>query len=260
MKSDVTGAAGVATTDVLGVEVSAMTLASTLELFASWIDDQRGAYVTVTGVHGIMECQRDAELRHIHNDADLVTSDGMPLVWLHWLDGKGEAERVYGPDLMLEVCRVSRERTWRHYFYGGAEGVADTLRDALVSKFPGLEVVGTHCPPFRPLTEEEDDAVCRDILESGAHFVWVGLSTPKQERFMAAHRERLPGVVLVGVGAAFDFHAGLKRQAPKWMQRSGLEWLFRLGTEPRRLAGRYLRNNPEFVWLLLQDKLRQRRR
>lgn len=248
----------IVTTEVLGVDVSAMTVEQTVALFKTWREQERSAYVTVTGVHGVMECQRDEALRRIHNEADLVTADGMPLVWLHWLAGRRGAARVYGPDLMLEVCRASVTNGWRHYLYGGAAGVPQSLRASLEERFPGIAVVGTHSPPFRALTKEEDEAECAAINDSGADFVWVGMSTPKQERWMAAHRERLPNKVLIGVGAAFDFHTGRKRQAPRWMQRSGLEWLFRLATEPRRLGGRYLRNNPEFLLRLAVDKLRRR--
>ncbi len=249
-----------ATTDVLGVDVSAMTMAETIELLGAWREQRRSAYVTVTNVHTIMECQQDDELLRIHREADLVTADGMPLVWLHWLGGLRNAERVYGPDLMLAVCQASRDAGWRHYFYGGGPGVADELAVRLQRKFPWLCVAGTHCPPFRELTPEEDDAVCQVINDSGADFVWVGLGAPKQERWMAEHHKRLPNKVLISVGAAFDFHAGQKAQAPRWMQRSGLEWLFRLATEPRRLGGRYLRTNPRFIWRLARNKLQNLRR
>jgi N-acetylglucosaminyldiphosphoundecaprenol N-acetyl-beta-D-mannosaminyltransferase len=160
---------------------------------------------------------------------------------------------------MLAVCERSQTKGYRHFLYGGGEGVADKLADKLRERFSGLQVVGTYCPPFRPLTEEEDRDVIRQIDDSGADIVWVGLSTPKQERWMDQHVGRLAAPVLVGVGAAFDFNAGLKKQAPKWMQGSGLEWLFRMVTEPRRLAMRYLKNNPLFVYQLLRSRLRPKR-
>jgi N-acetylglucosaminyldiphosphoundecaprenol N-acetyl-beta-D-mannosaminyltransferase len=140
---------------------------------------------------------------------------------------------------------------YRHFFYGGGQGVAQRLAERLGSRYPGLSVVGTHTPPFRPLSALEDQAIVREINDAGPDIVWVGLSTPKQEHWMDAHVGRLHAPVLCGVGAAFDFHAGLKKQAPGWMQRAGLEWLFRLGTEPRRLWRRYLRNNPAFIWRVL---------
>ena len=142
-------------------------------------------------------------------------------------------ERVYGPDLLLACCQRSVSTGYRHFFYGGGTGVAERLIERLQSRFPGLQVVGSYSPPFRALSPEEDAEVIRRINAAKPDMVWVGLSTPKQERWMSEHRDRLTAPVLVGVGAAFDFHAGLKRQAPRWMQRSGLEWLFRLLTEPR---------------------------
>jgi N-acetylglucosaminyldiphosphoundecaprenol N-acetyl-beta-D-mannosaminyltransferase len=234
--------------DVLGVPVSAVTMDAAVQTIAGWIGSRLQHYVCVTGVHGVMESLRDESLRVIHARAGLVTPDGMPLVWLARRARRGAVERVYGPDLMLAVCEVSQSRGWRHFFYGGAPGVADRLAARLQARFPRLEVAGTYCPPFRPLSAAESDEVAARIDAAGADIVWVGLSTPKQERWMAAQIGRVAAPVLIGVGAAFDFHAGLKRQAPRWMQCSGLEWLFRLCTEPRRLWRRYLRNNPEFVW------------
>lgn len=238
--------------DVLGVGISPTTIEGTLARFEDWISRGSPNYVCVTGVHGVMESQRDAELRRIHNGAGLVVPDGMPLVWLCRADGHEGTERVYGPDLLLAACEWSIAANASHFFYGGAEGVPDRLADRLRSRFRGLRVAGTYSPPFRELTSEEDAAVVRRIDDSGADIVWVGLSTPKQERWMAAHVGRLTAPVLVGVGAAFDFHSGRKRQAPSWMQRNGLEWLFRTLQEPRRLGPRYLRNNPAFMLQLLR--------
>jgi N-acetylglucosaminyldiphosphoundecaprenol N-acetyl-beta-D-mannosaminyltransferase len=235
--------------DILGVQVSAITMADAVAAMDEWIRTRERHYVCITGVHGVMESRRDPELRAIHNRAGLVTPDGMPLVWMsRWL-GQRHVRRVYGPDLMRAASAASAERGWRHFYYGGAPGTAEALRDALARAHPGLPVVGTLCPPFRPLSPEEDAAVVARINAAAPDVVWVGLSTPKQERWMADHVDRLTAPVLVGVGAAFDFLCGNKPQAPLWMQRSGLEWLFRLATEPRRLAGRYLRNNPAFVLL-----------
>lgn len=238
------------TVNVLGVGVSAINMAIAVAAIEGWIARRERHYVTITGVHGIMECQNDAELRAIHNRAGLVTPDGMPLVWLSWLNGRAHVDRVYGPDLMLALCERSCERGYRHFFYGGNDGVAAQLRDRLVARYPSLNVAGIYTPPFRPLTEEEDEAVIARINASGADLVWVGLSTPKQERWMAAHLGRLHAAAMIGVGAAFDFHAGLKPQAPRWLQRAGLEWLFRTVCEPRRLGARYLKNNPRFLGLI----------
>ncbi len=216
-----------------------------------WIAAGERHYVCVTGVHGIMESRRDPELRRIHAEAGLVTPDGMPAVWCaHWAGAK-HVERVYGPDLMVAVLARAEEEGWRSFFYGGKEGVPDALAARLWQRFPGLQVCGTYSPPFRPLTGDEQEAVVRRIEDARPDLVWVGLSTPKQERWMAEFRPRLSAAALLGVGAAFDIHAGLLRQAPAWMRRRGLEWLYRVYREPRRLWRRYLRNNPAFVLAVL---------
>lgn len=240
--------------DVLGVGVSAIQMADALAAIHGWIARRERQYVCVTSVHGVMESQRDESLRRIHNEAGLVTPDGMPLVWLCRRAGYRHVERVYGPDLMLACCERPVARGYRHFFYGGAPGVPELLAQRLRARYPGLEVAGTHSPPFRPLTPEEDRAVIRRINRSRADIVWVGLSTPKQERWMAEHVGRLEAPVLIGVGAAFDFHAGVKWQAPRWVQRIGLEWLFRMVNEPRRLLGRYVVNNPRFLYALLTQQ------
>ena len=245
--------------NILGVGVSAINIAMALEAIEGWIARRSPRYVCVTGVHGVMESQRDEELRRIHNRAGLVTPDGMPLVWLSRLKGLGHVERVYGPHLMLAICERSVSKGYRHFFYGGAEGVPEQLAVVLQNRFPGMQVVGTFSPPFRPLTAEEDEQIVQMINENRPDIVWIGLSTPKQERWMAEHTHRLNAPVLIGVGAAFDFLSGRKPQAPRWMQRAGLEWLFRLLTEPRRLWRRYLVNNPLFVMLVLAQALGLRR-
>lgn len=241
--------------NILGLKVSAINMAQALSIIDGWIARRQQRYICITGVHGVMESQRDERLRQIHNDAGLVTPDGMPLVWLSRLHGHGHTERVYGPDLMLALCEHSISKGYKHFFYGGGEGVHERLADSLRERFPGLRVAGGYTPPFRTLTDEEDEQVAQAINDAEPDIVWIGLSTPKQERWMAEHVGRLTAPVLIGVGAAFDFHSGLKKQAPRWMQRGGLEWLFRLATEPRRLGPRYLVNNPLFVLLLLQQAL-----
>jgi N-acetylglucosaminyldiphosphoundecaprenol N-acetyl-beta-D-mannosaminyltransferase len=220
-----------------------------------WIAQGERQYVCVSGIHGVMESQRDDRLRAIHNAAGMVTPDGMPLVWLSRWKGFRYVERVYGPDLMLACCERSVAMGYRHYFYGGDAGVPEQLVARLQARFPGLEVVGGYSPPFRALTVQEDDEIVDRINAARPDVVWVGLSTPKQERWMSEHRDRVNAPVFIGVGAAFDFHAGLKPQAPLWMQRNGLEWLFRLCKEPRRLWRRYLRNNPMFVWHIMLQSL-----
>jgi N-acetylglucosaminyldiphosphoundecaprenol N-acetyl-beta-D-mannosaminyltransferase len=232
--------------DILGVRVNAINLNDAVEVVERWIDEGSRNYVCVTGTHGVMESRRDERLREIHNRAGLVTPDGMPLVWVSRLLGNRRTERVYGPDLMRFLSAISVLRGYRQFYYGGAEGVAERLKQALTTAYPGLDVAGTLSPPFRQLTLAEDDAVIDAINAARPHIVWVGLSTPKQERWMASHLGRIDAPVMIGVGAAFDFLAGTKPEAPLWMQRYGLEWLFRLGSEPRRLWRRYVYIVPTF--------------
>lgn len=247
-------------TNVLGVGVSNLNIPLAVAEIDRLIERHQPGYVCVTGAHGVMECQSDEALREIHNRAALVTPDGMPLVWLSRWEGAKFVSRVYGPDLMLAVCESSVGRRHRHFFFGGAEGIPELLARRLEARFPGLVVAGCYSPPFKPPTEAEDRAIVERINAARPDVVWVGLSTPKQERWMAAHRSRLDAPVLIGVGAAFDFHAGVKSQAPRWIQRSGFEWLFRLLSEPRRLGQRYAYIVPMFVLLVLLQKLGLRRR
>lgn len=215
---------------------------------ARWIDQGARHYVCVTGVHGVMESQGDPDLVRIHNNSGLTTPDGMPMVWAGRKAGAEWMNRVYGPDLMLAVFDAAISRGWKMFLYGGGAGVVEDLEDRMWLRFPAVEVVGTYTPPFRTLDEEESDHIVRIINDSGADIVWVGLSTPKQEKWMDQFRPRLQAAALIGVGAAFDIHAGRISQAPKWMQRTGTEWLYRLLKEPRRLWKRYLSNNPRFAW------------
>ncbi|HTD47401.1 MAG TPA: WecB/TagA/CpsF family glycosyltransferase [bacterium] len=241
--------------NILGVGVSPIDMDTALDTVDRWIARRRQHYVCVTTVHGVMECQRDQDLRRIHNTAGLVTPDGMPLVWLSRLMGFPHVQRVYGPDLMLALCSHSATRGYRHFFFGGDRDVPDRLTANLQRRFPGLLVAGAYAPPFRPLTADEDDRIVRTINDAAPDIVWVGLGTPKQEYWMARHVGRLRAPVLIGVGAAFDFHAGVKKQAPVWMRGSGLEWMFRLLSEPRRLWSRYLVKGPIFLSLLFLQML-----
>lgn len=232
--------------DVLGVTVSAITMEIAVREIAGWIADGRQHYVCVTGVHGVMEAQRDPALLRIHNESGLTTPDGMPLVWAARWAG-AHVSRVYGPDLMLKLCALAAQRGWRSFFYGGKPGVAQLLAQRLAARFPGMVVAGVYSPPFGELTPEQDTGVVEQINTAGPDIVWVGLGTPKQERWMAAHTGRVLAPALIGVGAAFDIHAGLSPQAPRWIRHSGTEWLYRLAHEPRRLWRRYLCNNPAFL-------------
>jgi len=242
-------------TNILGVGVSTINMKMTLDVIDEWIRRREGQYVCVTGVHGVMESYRRAEIREMHNTAGLVVPDGMPLVWFSRFKGHRHVGRVYGPDLMLAMCERSVQYGYRHVLYGGGPGVGELLADRLGSRFPGLNIVGVYSPPFRALTADEDAKFTTAIKRARPHIVWVGISTPKQESWMAQHVKRLRPSVLIGVGAAFDFHAGLKNQAPQWMRRSGLEWAFRLVQEPARLGPRYLKNNPQFLGLILLQML-----
>jgi N-acetylglucosaminyldiphosphoundecaprenol N-acetyl-beta-D-mannosaminyltransferase len=233
--------------NVLGVAVSPINMGLALEQITLAIEHKQKGYICVTGVHGISEAQSDPEFRQILNRAFLCTPDGMPLVWVGRWQGQKQMDRVYGPDLMLAAMELSEKTGWRHFFYGGVNGTVQTLKTKLVERFPKLRIVGAHEPPFRPLNQDELQHLQEELRVARPDVMWVGLSTPKQERFMAQYLDQLDVTLMCGVGAAFDFHAGKIRQAPKWMQRAGLEWLFRLCCEPRRLWKRYLKNNPLFL-------------
>ena len=232
--------------DVLGVGISCADISRVVDLIAGWIATDEKNYICVTGMHGVMESRHDLELRGIHNQSGLTTPDGMPMVWASRWAGMKQARRVYGPDLLVAVMEFGAAHGWRSYLLGGAPGVADEFAHRLRSSNPDVQIVGCSSPPS-PLSPTEDAELVDEINRARPDIIWVGLGTPKQERWMASHRDTLSAPVLVGVGAAFDFGAGTLRQAPRWMQRSGLEWLFRLAVEPRRLWRRYLFNIPRFV-------------
>jgi N-acetylglucosaminyldiphosphoundecaprenol N-acetyl-beta-D-mannosaminyltransferase len=205
-------------------------------------------YVCVAATHTVMACQEDPELRAAVLRSDFTVPDGQPLVWALRALGHDLRDRVYGPDLMDAACERAARTGQRFYLYGGRnQGALVELTRMLRLRYPGLKIVGGHAPPFRTLSAEEEHAIVADINRAAPDVVWVGIGVPRQEKWMARMRARLDAPVLIGVGAAFDFHAGLVRQAPPWMQRAGLEWAFRLAQEPRRLWRRYLRYNPRFV-------------
>lgn len=244
---------------ILGVAVNAITMQDALDQLAAWVEARSAHYVCVVPAHTIMECVNQPALLPVYNQSGMTTPDGMPVVWLTRRAAHRPVERVYGPDLMEAVCKLSAERGYRQYFYGGAPGVAETLAARLQAKYPGLIVAGIDSPPFRSLTTAEEDAAVERIRAAGADILWVGLGAPRQDVWMKEHLDRLNVPVLVGVGAAFDFLAGKKRQAPRWIQRSGFEWLYRLLQEPGRLWKRYLKNYPRFVFLIGLELLGLRR-
>ncbi len=232
---------------VLGIRVDAVQIPDAIAVLERWIAERGPSrYVAVTGMHGVMESRRSREFQEILGAAGLVVADGMPLVWLGRWHGYNMRRRVYGPELTDTFCQVTGGK-YRHFFYGGAPGVADDLARTLQQRH-GIRIAGTYCPPFRPLTDKEDREVVETINGSGADVVWVGLSTPKQETWMFQHRDKLQVPAMLGVGAAFDLNTGRLKQAPEWMRENGLEWLFRLLAEPRRLWRRYLVYGPAFAW------------
>jgi N-acetylglucosaminyldiphosphoundecaprenol N-acetyl-beta-D-mannosaminyltransferase len=239
--------AGLPRANVLGVGVHAIDMRRALGVFQCAVEQHRKGYVCVTGVHGIMEAQKNPDFRAILNRSLLTTPDGVPTVWVGRWQGYSQMQRVFGPELMLEVCAMSVAKGYTHFLYGGADGVAEELKASLLRRFPGLRIVGTYTPPFRPLSEAEKEDLGARVASVKPDIFWVGLSTPKQERFMAEFLPHLDTRVMVGVGAAFDVHTGRIQDAPAWMKNAGLQWLHRLSQEPGRLWKRYLYNNPRFV-------------
>jgi N-acetylglucosaminyldiphosphoundecaprenol N-acetyl-beta-D-mannosaminyltransferase len=235
-------------TNVLGVGISVIDMNDAVAISDSMIKSRDRHYVCITDVHTVIEAQSDAAFRAILNNSSMTTPDGMPLVWVGQLQGHKNMSRVYGPDFLLEMCRVSVERGYRHFFFGGKPGVADRLVSELKEQFPGLTVAGTYTPPFRPLTASEEDELEDLVAQATPDVFWVGLGSPKQERFMAKYCGRLETKLMVGVGAAFDIHSGSVKEAPQWLKNAGLQWLHRLVQEPRRLWKRYLICVPGFIW------------
>jgi N-acetylglucosaminyldiphosphoundecaprenol N-acetyl-beta-D-mannosaminyltransferase len=245
--------------NILGVGLSAVNRPRALELVLEAIREKQRGYITFTTMHGVMEAQRDEALRCAYNNAFLCTPDGMSVVWPGKWYGFRQMGRVYGPDLMLDVCAASSKLGIRHFLYGGSNGLAAELQKILSARFPGLQVVGTYEPPFRPLNLEEEAALQKQISETKPDIMWIGVGTPKQDRFMAGHINKLDVTLMAGVGAAFDFHTGRIKQAPPWVQRSGLQWFYRLCQEPRRLWRRFLLLNASYVFLFLCQMLHLRR-
>jgi N-acetylglucosaminyldiphosphoundecaprenol N-acetyl-beta-D-mannosaminyltransferase len=243
---------------VLGVRVDARQIVDVIAQMQEWIAKRSvGHFVAFTGMHGVSEARRDASFKRILNSADLVVADGMPLVWLGRRHGCDMRRRVYGPELVETFC-CNTGPAYRHYFYGGGPGVAERVAEVLRQRYD-VRTVGTYCPPFRTLSPQEEAEVARRIRAAAPDILWVGLGTPKQERWMYEHRERLGVPVMAGVGAAFDFLAGTVKQAPAWMRENGLEWCYRLAQEPRRLANRYLVLGSRFACSVLLETLKNSR-
>jgi N-acetylglucosaminyldiphosphoundecaprenol N-acetyl-beta-D-mannosaminyltransferase len=237
--------------DVLGVRINSISFKVAIECIQSWLKNRtRTRIVTFTNVHAVMGARRDESFRQVLNQADMVCPDGMPLVWLDHLGG-GNTERVCGPDFMAEFFRQTEGNGYKHFFYGGAPAVVERLAATMQSRFPGARIAGFYSPPYRALTAEEDEAVVRMINSAAPDLLWVGLGCPKQERWMSAHREAIHSVVMLGVGQAFDIHGNALAHAPRWMRDHGLEWMFRLCSEPKRLWKRYLVTNTGFVLALV---------
>lgn len=232
--------------NILGMRIAAVSMDEATRELERLILARRGGYVCVSNVHTVMESQFDPQFKRINNHADLSVPDGMPLIWAARALGVPLKERVYGPDFMLNFLKYSEPKGYRHFFYGGTPRILDRLKQNFEKRFSKIRIAGAIAPPFRALTPEEDADHVRQINAAHPDVVWLGLGTPKQHYWMAGHRDRIHAVQ-IGVGAAFDFHSGAVRQAPKWMQLRGLEWFYRLTQEPRRLWKRYLIYNPLFL-------------
>ncbi|MFC1584927.1 WecB/TagA/CpsF family glycosyltransferase [Fibrobacterota bacterium] len=240
--------------EILGMKVNPLTYERAVSRIEKWLKGGGTKFVSVAPVYNLVCALRDPELMEIENQADMVTTDGMPLVWILKSRGYRDCGRVYGPVLMLKVLEMAEAGAYPVYFYGCTDEVLALLSAKLKARYPGLVIAGYHAPPFRPLTEEENQTVVDKIAECGARIVFVGLSSPKQERWMFHNRNKLENCVMLGVGAAFMFHAGKVRQAPPFIQGLGLEWLFRLVMEPKRLWRRYLFGNSYFIWRLIRSR------
>ena len=238
--------------EILGSKVSLTDYETALITFENWIRENSHRYVCVANVHTVMLGTESPAFMQITNRADMVAPDGQPLRFVANMKGAKLKDRVYGPTLMEKACERFQEG-YSHFFYGGRPGVPEKLKDAFGFRFPKINVVGTYSPPFRRLTDSEDNNIIELINRVNPDFLWIGLGAPKQEFWMAEHLGKVNARIMLGVGAAFDFHAGTVCQAPLWMQKRGLEWLYRLTRDPKRLCYRYLYYNPLFVWKVLKE-------
>ena len=242
--------------DVLGVSIDPANMEQAAGAIRQLLDQGQKGFICMVGVHGVMEAQRDPDLAAIYDAATLMLPDGMPTVWVgHW-QGFGEMRRVTGPDLMLEIFRRPEFSGVRHYLYGGKAGIAEELKQSLTRRFPHAQIVGHYTPPFRDLNVQEWESLRAEIQRLKPDIIWVGISTPRQEKFMYHALAGLDTTLMFGVGAAFDYHTGRIKDAPEWVKTIGMQWLHRLVQDPRRLMARYLRNNPAFVGKIILQLLR----
>ncbi len=242
--------------DILGVKVSAINMSEACGYIEQLIVNRQKGYVCVCPVSTIMACYDDEQVRGIVNGANLVTPDGMPTVWIGKNRGFKNIDRVYGPDLMLAMCNRSDQKRYRNYLLGSTAEILERLRLRLRAKFPNVTICGSYAPPFKEYTKQEDEKIINEINLAKPDIVWVGLGSPKQDIWIYEHREKIHAPVMIAVGAAFDFLSGAKPQAPVWMQHLGMEWFFRLCSEPRRLWKRYLIGNVRFLYHLCRYNLR----
>jgi N-acetylglucosaminyldiphosphoundecaprenol N-acetyl-beta-D-mannosaminyltransferase len=234
--------------DVLGIQVDAVDMESALAYIWAALQARRKGYICVASVHGIMEAQRSNEIASIYTASQMTVPDGMPLVWVGRIQGCQSMRRVTGPDLMLEIFRRPQFAGVTHFLYGGRAGVADELRDRIVRDFPWVRIVGACTPPYHDLSPAEEQQLAARVDEGKPAIMWIGLGCPRQELFMSRYLPLLNTTLMLGVGAAFDFHTGRIRDCPDWMKRAGMQWLHRLVQDPRRLGRRYLRIVPAFLW------------
>jgi N-acetylglucosaminyldiphosphoundecaprenol N-acetyl-beta-D-mannosaminyltransferase len=254
-------ASDVATRELLGVPISLVDYGRAMQVMDDLVARRERGYVCAAPVHALMVAQDDPEMLAALRAATLVVPDGMPLVWAANLLGEQLGDRVYGPELMLRYSDRCAERGHRVWLYGGRDqGSLVQLALSMRRRHPGIKIIGGYSPPFRPLDEDEQASLVQQINQARPDVLWVGIGVPKQEKWMARMRDRLEVPVMCGVGAAFDFHAGRVSMAPEWMQQRGLEWIYRIGQEPKRLLRRYLTTNPRFVSAFARQYLRERRR
>jgi N-acetylglucosaminyldiphosphoundecaprenol N-acetyl-beta-D-mannosaminyltransferase len=239
---------------VIGAPIDAISWDETCAVITGWAHRRESRYVCICNVHSVITAQQDPDFHDVIQQADMATPDGAPVAWMMRRLGYRDQMRINGPDLMFRYCAQAARRDERVFLYGNTPETLETLQARLHQAFPTLQIAGCYSPPFRPLTPEEDDAIVQRINASGAGTVWVSLGCPKQERWMAAHRGRI-NAVMIGVGAAFDYHAGTLQRAPMWMQQHGLEWLHRFWSEPRRLGRRYLVTNTSFLLQVVKQLL-----